>query len=484
MKVKTLKVSSLAVMATPAACTLSSCSDTTSTINIVGLNDFHGNVSAYHNYDDAYESRIACIADKYQQIRKNREDKTELILIGDNSDRSAIGQFSDQRAPVNLLSNLDIKYSVFGNHEGYLDPDIYFNPLSESDLTKWGKFRSYLACNNYWYGGQYQQAIYCDYFKPYAIEHIGDLNVGIVAYSAANTTTTTPSTKGLYCADATDDTTIFGNTGKTGAQILQESIDACRNDSLNLNNGIKPDVVILAQHEGIAPDNSGQWDTNSGSFKVISKISGVDASFDAHTHFHYNLEAKDKTGKSIPVAQGQPYGQSLSNLTISYNKKKTKFNFSFQDEPINEQTDIGQLENKDTAMVKDTKASLQKWYDYVINEEGETLQEKINTELGDFKIDEKNKDKELVFPYDTLPNEVFSRGGHLVVDAYLDMFDTSKSIPSTTVDAALDEINTKFGENEIAGSIINRFNFSSSLIPSKGLGTTTSAATVAAFFDL
>ena len=119
MKTNILKIALISGIVLPAFTTLTSC-NSEKTAHLVAINDLHGTVESYHN-DYAYESQIACLADNYENIRKQYPDSTKIISLGDNGDGSAIAKLTNEELPYDLLSYFNMDYSVVGNHEFY-DP--------------------------------------------------------------------------------------------------------------------------------------------------------------------------------------------------------------------------------------------------------------------------------------------------------------------------------------------------------------------------
>ena len=464
MKTRFFKLILPSTLLIPMACTIASCSDVDSTIHIVALNDYHGAIEEYEN-DEQYESQIACLADNYANITKD-VNNPYFILMGDNGDGSAISKLTQQKVACDLLSNFNPHYSVLGNHELYSDIDIYFDKDNENSFAKQMKLNDYLCCNAYWVDNS-GSAVYCDYFKPYAIEKIGDLNVGFVGYTTnkEGLVHSKHKVERFYTFDAKDNETKIANTGKTGTQILQDAIDACHNDSLNLNKGVKPDVVILAQHEGSI--GLGKESSNGDSDEIIGLISGIDASIEAHTHSAYNHEATDKTGKKIPAAQGDSEGRFLNELTIKYNKSKTHFDLSFKLHKTNVETKKGDLINKDSEIVKNVKDTLNKWYQSPFDDDYKTLYDKINNKLMKFIAPDESK---LIIDNEPIGHNNFSEVSHVLIDCYLKMLNDTETAAKAgfeDVKDAIDEINAHFTgrEKTIDGVFNNGGTFRKPMIP-------------------
>ena len=454
------RISLLSTILIPFATFATSCTNQTKTAHLVAVNDFHGSVEAYHN-NDAYEAQIACLADNYQNIRKNHENSTKFFLVGDNGDGSAFCRLTAEQPAYDLFSYFKPDYSVVGNHEFYSPSNTHLDPTKEDAFVKWGKLKAFLACNAYEYDGSDWK--YCNYFQPYAIEKIGDLNVGIVGYAEPKLPYQAPS-KGIYCADATKDDK-FGSTGKSGTEILQDAIDACHEDKLNLNNGVKPDVVILAEHFGAEPPIDGKFDEEAGSFKLIKRINGISASLDAHTHVKYSLQATDKDGKKIPIGQAGAYGSALNHLTFTYNRNnKSDCSCNIEIVDTNLQTQRHYLQNKYEPWIVDLKTALMEWYFSYFDDYDPTLYDKVNH----IEVTMKSNvpaGEELVIPYNKQENEFFSRAGHFLTDFVLDLFNGSGT-KTTPVANVINQMNTKFGKTTIDCTLNNGWGTRKDITPS------------------
>ena len=465
MKINLVKIALVSGMCAPMIGVAFGCSNNEKTAHLVALNDLHGTIESYHN-NYAYEPQIACLADSYESIRKQYPDSTKFITLGDNGDGSAIAKLTEEELPYDLLSYFGADYSVLGNHELYSPSINHLDPSKEDAFVKWGKLKSFLACNAYMYSSSEGKWKYCDYFKPYVIEKIGDLNVGIVGYASYKIASTTPSDKDIACADANYDKE-FADTGKTGAQILQEAIDNCHEDKLNLNNGVKPDIVILAQHNGADRPVDGWYDRSGSTFKLINRINGIAASLEAHSHIKYNLTAFDKDGKLIPMSQAGEYGSALNHVTFRYTPDKSKVTCSIETVDTNMQIKKDNLVNKDTDWIKKLKDRLNTWYATKLEGSSKTIFDEMNNSVVKIKVNTP-KDEEYCIPFAEQEGEEFPRASHFGTDYILDLFNgtAQKSVPAITAVNAL--IETTFGSGKkVEGALNNGNGFRKDLIASK-----------------
>lgn len=336
-------------------------------VDIVSLNNFAGHIDSSlikHNPAIAPAPIIDDLALLYTYIKLedqvgNKTDKyqsTYFILNGDNCIGTPYSDLSNGKYTYDLLKEFEPKYSTVGDHEfawgqKYLDPQLA-EAAGNDTFAKMGDLTSFLSCNIYTTNtntGKYEPV---NWTQPYAITKIDKLNVGFVGYTTAlaNTDNSVINLSGISIADATDNTTEFTDTNLTGTQILQNAIDNCKNDTLNLNNGIKPDVVILLAHEGanFKPDRT--IDTNSAIYRIINNINHIDACIAGNTTIEYTGIAPDKDNKQIPWGQAASYGEGLLQTKVTYDTEhKSHFSISMDKRSIVDQKklSVNELIDKD-----------------------------------------------------------------------------------------------------------------------------------------
>ncbi len=380
---------------------LTSCSSSQKYIDIVSLNDFHGwlEESSSGSVSDRAPV-IEQLANAYTEICKEDAinnktyDSTYFILDGDNSQGSALSNLSNPsgKNTYEMLSSLfHPEYSSIGNHEFDWGQEFLNGDDDHETFQEMGDLKAFLACNIYNADEDGNPTSLVDWVQPYAIVDIDGFNVGFVGYTTYETTTTTTPTNisGLAFADATDNSTKFIN-GETGADILQDAINACWNDSDDLNNGVKPDAVILLAHAGATELSDGSMNTDSEIYKVIGNITGIDACISGHTHLKYSVEIPDKDGNEIPTGQAGRYGNSLLQTKIYYDSNNhSKYHIEVSYRNIDEDLTYDELSNKDSTLVKYSK----RLYDKIYGEMEPTLNApKINIicDEGDTTIPEQD----------------------------------------------------------------------------------------------
>lgn len=347
--------------------TLSGCGNNQKYVDIVTVNDLHGWMQPQYGASESAAPTIDIITDKYisycnaDKKANNGVDSTMFLLNGDNVDGAPVSNVAPHKGSTiySVLNKLGVKYSSVGNHEfnwglSYLDPN-YSNENSSSDdlFTKYWECGQFLACNIFQNNdGQYSHVSWA---KPYTVETINDLNIGIVGYTTAETSTTTAkkALNNIEFANAVDNTSLFGDTNETGSQILQDAIDACwNNNDQDIDQGKKPDVVLLLAHEGGTVDVDYKLTSESPISKIINNINGVNACLSAHTHQTYIDTVPDKNGKQILVGQAGKYGTELLKTKIFFDQEKQHFDIRMYLEFLDTNLSYKKLTNSSNELFK------------------------------------------------------------------------------------------------------------------------------------
>jgi 2',3'-cyclic-nucleotide 2'-phosphodiesterase (5'-nucleotidase family) len=99
---------------------------------------------------------------------------------------------------------------------------------------------------------------------------------------------------------------MYDFRGEELEQLIQKYINELKEKKVN--------YIILLTHLGMGVEQY----TSDG---LLSKLEGVDAVFDGHTHSVYNVKAKDKTNAEIPIAQTGTKLESIGKLIIKTDGK-------------------------------------------------------------------------------------------------------------------------------------------------------------------
>ena len=343
---------------------MTSCSSSQSYADILTVNDMHGaidqNPGKTENPNRA--PAIECLFNEYlkayDEDLKNtgRDDATHLLLNGDIVQGNNMTVFSDQPGEWiwRVIDKLPYFYSSIGNHEVDWGLDNMAEQFSYMGHLKWLCANLYDK-TNHTLGTEYLT------IQDYTIVKVGDLKVGLVGYTSTDINKSSEGVMKNYQAlDASNNAELFylndGST-TTGTKVLQNAIDACRNNSNpNILNGEKPDTVLLLAHAGAIIDDKGnpddenpKYSKDSEIFKVVHKINGVDGVLSSHSHYSYLLQVSDKDNKKIPVGQADWHNVSMLQTKIYFDKntkKNIKVEMSLRD--THTEKSVDQLEYQDS----------------------------------------------------------------------------------------------------------------------------------------
>lgn len=219
------------------------------------------------------------------------DDYKLLVDAGDFSQGDLLGTIGKGIYTYELMNELGYDFIIPGNHE--------FDRKVPSFLSSSIELTGTMFCCNF-FDIKNNQLV----FDPYKIFRLGNKNVALVGVLSPDTIRTTSYTyyqdeKGNYLYSFMQENGLDGF-----ANNIQKYVDDAR------NNGA--DYVVLVMHMG---DIVTSVDYTSAD--VISKLNGVDAVIDGHSHNKYNLLVKDKDGKEVPLAQTGTKLESIGDLTIS-----------------------------------------------------------------------------------------------------------------------------------------------------------------------
>jgi len=139
-------------------------------------------------------------------------------------------------------------------------------------------------------------------FNPYKVITVGGKKIGFIGVLTPLTFTKT------YLSTVKDENgdNIYDFLVSKGREelynLVQEYINKLRNEEV-------VDYVILLTHMGMEIE---EYTSN----ELLSKLTGVDAIFDGHTHLVYNKTSKDKDNKDVHITQTGTKLQSIGQLII------------------------------------------------------------------------------------------------------------------------------------------------------------------------
>ena len=277
-----------ALVLTAAVAPVASAADNV-TIDLVGINDFHGRLEA-DPYGVAGAAVLAGAVDDFRAANPN----TLFVSAGDNVGASTFTSFIQHDDPtLAALNAAGLAVSALGNHEfdqGRVDVDDHLVP---------GADFPYLAAN------LIDTATGQPAFPTYDVQTVDGIRVGFI---------------GAVTEQLPELVSPAGISTLTVAPIVS-SVNAVA-DALsdgNEANG-EADVVVLLVHEG--PDSADLSASTDGSTfgSIVSGVDGdVDAIFSGHTHqaFAHQIPVSGwPAGLTRPVVQSGAYGTNLDHVQL------------------------------------------------------------------------------------------------------------------------------------------------------------------------
>ena len=291
----------------------------TTTVRLIGLNDFHGNLEppagssgrvVQSDGTTVDAGGAAFLATHVRQLRA--EQRNSLVLTGgDNIGASPLASalFHDEPT-IEFLNSIGTTASAVGNHEldeGYkellriqfggchpVDGCQFHNPYPGADFQ-------YLASNITFTKSGLPVTL------PFTIKSVGGVKVGIIG------------------ATLKDLPTIVSPEGIQGLSFGDEAAAINRSSTLLQRLGVKAQVVVIHQGDSTVGAN-GPNDCNLAANGALSAINaGVSANVDAiisgHTHTQYNCQLPDPKGQLRTVIQSLSFGRLLSVLDLKINTR-------------------------------------------------------------------------------------------------------------------------------------------------------------------
>ncbi|MDO5564422.1 MAG: bifunctional UDP-sugar hydrolase/5'-nucleotidase [Eubacteriales bacterium] len=251
-------------------------------IAILYTNDIHCGVDDNIGYASLAE---------YKNQSLSKTPYTILIDAGDFLQGAPIGTLSSGEDIVKIMNKVGFDFATCGNHEF----DYGMNNLIER--------ASELNCHVY-SANIMDTRTNKPLFDPYKVFSFGNFKVALVgATTPESLTKSTPTyfqdDKGNY---------IYGFCEDENGNALYNSIQNAINDARK-----EADFVILVGHMG-NEGSTARWSSNT----LISKLSGIDAFIDGHSHEVVpGTIIKDKDGKDVILTQTGTKLANIGELTIT-----------------------------------------------------------------------------------------------------------------------------------------------------------------------
>ena len=286
-------------------------------IVLIHLNDVHCGINDKIGYDG------------FVLYRRELQKKYKYVIsidVGDHIQGGAFGSISEGEAIIKIMNEIKFDVAILGNHE--FDYKI-------EQLTKLGKnINSKYICANFCYKKNKTHV-----YDPYKIIEVGEKKIGFIGVLTPLTFSKT------YLSSIKDEEgePLYDFLVSNGDQELYDKIQEYINE---LRNEKKVNYVILLTHLGMGLDKY-------PSDELLSKLSGVDAVLDGHTHLVYNVTSKDKENKDIHITQTGTKLETIGQLII-------KTDGSLIAETI---SSVPKPDNDITGAINVTRANKERWVD-------------------------------------------------------------------------------------------------------------------------
>ncbi len=308
----------VAVAAPATAAPAPAAAPATTTVRLIGLNDFHGNLEPptgssgrvlLSDGTTVDAGGAAYLATHVRQLRA--EHRNSLVLSGgDNIGASPLASalFHDEPT-IEFLNSIGTSASAVGNHEldeGYaellrienggchpVDGCQFHNPFPGANFP-------YLAANITFTKTGLPAT------QPFTVKVVGGVRVGIIG------------------ATLKDLPTIVSPDGIKGLSFGDEAAAINRSSAQLQRMGVKTQVVVIHQGDTTVGSN-GPNDCNLAANGPLSAINArvstnVDAIISGHSHNQYNCKLPDPKGRLRTVIQSLSFGRLLSVLDLKINR--------------------------------------------------------------------------------------------------------------------------------------------------------------------
>ena len=261
--------------------TLRRIEEKTCDIAILHINDVHCGVDTTIGYDGFV---------LYREEMKQECNHVLTVDVGDHLQGGTLGAISEGEAIIKIMNEVGFDVVTLGNHEFDYGTD---------QLEKLGKEISSTYINSNFCFNSNKSTIY----EPYKIVEVGNKKIGFIGVLTPLTFSKT------YLVKVMDEETgnpMYDFRGEELEQLIQKYINELKEKNVN--------YIILLTHLGMGVEQY----TSDG---LLSKLEGVKAVFDGHTHLVYNKKALDKTNEEIPIAQTGTKLESIGKLIIKTDGK-------------------------------------------------------------------------------------------------------------------------------------------------------------------
>lgn len=268
----------------------------TTTVQVLGINDFHGRLEA-----NGAEAGAAVLAGAVAELEAGNPN-TVFVSAGDNIGASTFTSLSQQDNPtIDALREAGLDVSAAGNHEF----DGGFDDLTDRVIPRFGGSQFALGAN------VYDAATGEPALDEYRIEERDGVRIGFIG-------TVTEQTPSLV-SPAGIAGLKFGNALEAANRVAAELQDG------DEANG-EADVIVLLSHDGSESTDCDTIAAESTKFGELVRGASpaIDAILSGHTHQTYDCSFPVDGwpgGLERPVMMAHQYGTTLDQLQITVNRE-------------------------------------------------------------------------------------------------------------------------------------------------------------------
>jgi len=263
----------------------------TTSLQLLGINDFHGRL------DDA----VALAGTVEEQRARDDVDGTLFLSAGDNIGASPFVSSVQQDEPtIEALNQMGLDTSAVGNHEFDQGIDDLLERVGVDGESGLADF-PILGANVYAADGE-------PVLPEYSLHEVDGVTIGVIGV-------VTQQTGSLVSPSGIEGLT-FGDPVEATNRVVDELTDGA---------GDEADVLVLSAHEG-APEGAAtstpeeQLAEDTAFAAIVTGVSAeVDAIFTGHTHQQYAWQAPVPGGEGTrPVLQTGSYADALGRIVLDY----------------------------------------------------------------------------------------------------------------------------------------------------------------------
>ncbi|MGP5586972.1 5'-nucleotidase C-terminal domain-containing protein [Glutamicibacter ardleyensis] len=288
----TLSLLTTGAFAAQATTTATPAADENVTLNLLGINDFHGRIAA--DGDSAGAAVLAGAVDAQRAENPN----TLFVSSGDNIGASTFASASQEDNPtIDALAAGGLDVSVVGNHEF----DRGFADLTERVIPRFGDKAGEDGADFALGANVYEKGTKEPALREYAIRDVAGIKVGFIGTVTADVPSLV-SPEGIKNLD-------FGSELEAANRVAKQLSDE------DPANG-EADVLVLLTHNGSDSTDCGAIAGEKTDYGTLIRDvdDSVDAIFSGHTHQAYNCDIDGR-----PVIQSHQYGTTLGQISLEIN---------------------------------------------------------------------------------------------------------------------------------------------------------------------